>query len=74
LRGSAVTRTRPLLSALREDTVGGLIDRSPRLIVRDGPWKLLLNAETGHVELYNITVNSLEVDRLAARNPEAVLR
>jgi hypothetical protein len=54
--------------------VGSLINRSPKLIVRDGPWKLLLNPDSGHVELYDIASNSLEVDNLAAQNPEVVRR
>ncbi len=74
LRGAAVTRRRPLFWDLREDTVGDLINRSPKLIIRDGPWKLLLNPDSGHVELYNIAGNSLEVDNLAAQNPEVVRR
>jgi arylsulfatase A-like enzyme len=74
LKGAAMERRRPLFWDLREDTVGNPINRSPKLIVRDGDWKLLLNADSGHIELYNIAANSLEVDNLAADNPEVVRR
>lgn len=74
LKGTPVERARPLFWDLREDTVGNPINRSPKLIIRDGPWKLLLNPDTGHLELYNIPKNSLEVDNVAAENPEVVRR
>lgn len=74
LKGSAVTRRRPLFWDIREDTVGNPINRSPKLIIRDGKWKLMLNPNDGHVELYNIVKNSLEVDNLAAENPDVVRR
>ena len=74
LQGAPVERRRPLFWDLREDTVGNPINRSPKLITRDGRWKLLLNPESGHVELYDIVKNSLEVDNLAAENPEVVRR
>jgi arylsulfatase A-like enzyme len=74
LKGSAVNRQRPLLWDLRDDTVGDLINRSPKLIIRDGPWKLLLDPASGSVELYNIVNNSLEVDNLAAQHPGLVRR
>jgi len=59
---------------LREDTVGNPINRSPKLIIRDGNWKLLLNPESGQAELYNIAANSLEVDNVAAEHPDVVRR
>lgn len=74
IKGSSVTRKRPLFWDLREDTVGDLINRSPKLIIRDGRWKLLLNPDNGNVELYDIVKNALEVDNVAAENPAVVER
>jgi len=74
LKGVAVERRRPLFWDIKEDTVGNPIHRSPKLIIRDGPWKLMLNSDNGQVELYNIAKNSLEVDNLAAENPDVVRR
>ena len=74
LRGAAVERGRPLFWDIREDTVGALINRSPKLVIRDGRWKLMMNPGDGRVELYDIVQNSLEVDNLADRNPEVVRR
>jgi len=74
LQGSPVQRRRPLFWDLREDTVGNPINRSPKLIIRDGNWKLLLNPESGQAELYNIAANSLEVDNVAAEHPDVVRR
>jgi hypothetical protein len=74
LKGAAMERRRPLFWDLLEDTVGNPINRSPKLIIREGRWKLMLNAGSGHVELYDIVRNSLEVDNLAAENPDVVRR
>jgi len=74
IKGAPVARRRPLFWDLREDTVGDLINRSPKLIIRDGPWKLLLNPDNGNVELYDIVKNALEVDNVAAENPAVVER
>ena len=73
LRGKPKTRTRPLFWDLRRrETVGPLINRSPKLIIREGRWKLLMQADGTGVELYDIVANSLEVDNLANEHPEKV--
>jgi N-acetylgalactosamine-6-sulfatase len=74
LRGTSVERARPLFWDLREDTVGGLINKSPKLMIREGRWKLLMNPDGSNIELYDIVKNSLEVDNLADRNPDVVER
>ena len=74
LKGTGVERRRPLFWDLKEDTVGNPINRSPKLIIREGRWKLLLNPDSGYVELYDIVKNPLEVDNLASENPEVVRR
>lgn len=41
-------------------------DRSPRLAVRSGEWKLLMDADGSKVELYNIVKDSAETTNLIA--------
>ena len=41
-------------------------DRSPRLAVRSGEWKLLMDADGSKVELYNIVKDSAETTNLQA--------
>jgi hypothetical protein len=45
-------------------------DRSPNLAVREGPWKLLLNADGSGVELYDVVNDCGEDHDLAASEPE----
>jgi arylsulfatase A-like enzyme len=49
-------------------------DRSPNVAVRDGPWKLLLNADGTDAELYNIPVDIGETNDLASSEPKRVER
>jgi len=74
LQGQPIERKRPVYWHLGEDVVsiGPRIDISPKLIIRDGSWKLLIHADGSGVELYNINENSLEVDNLASENPNLV--
>ena len=74
LRGRPVTRTKLLfweygrddsyLRPARED------DRSPNLAVRDGQWKLLMNADGSRVELYDLTTSPDEHVNVAETHPE----
>jgi arylsulfatase A-like enzyme len=43
-------------------------DRSPNLAVRDGRWKLLVNADGSGEELYDLDANERETDNVAADN------
>ena len=40
-------------------------DKSPNLAMRSGRWKLLINVDGSHPELYNIDESSVEVANLA---------
>jgi arylsulfatase A-like enzyme len=48
------------------------IDRSPRLAIRSGQWKLLLNPDSSRIELYDVVANHSELDNLAASHPDVV--
>ena len=49
-------------------------DRSPNLAVREGPWKLLLNADGSGMELYDVIKDRSEEHDLAASKPELAKR
>ena len=74
LLGRPVTRKRPLFWALVEDVYrrSPPINRCPKHIIRDGPWKLFMHADGSGIELYNIQENALEVDNLAREHPDLV--
>lgn len=72
LRGNPRRRSRPLLWEWRFRTAGHVIHRSPRLAIRDGKWKLLMNPDRSRVELYDIPNDPSELNNLADRHPEAV--
>lgn len=43
-------------------------DRSPNLAVRDGNWKLIINADGSGAELYNLSADPSEKNNVAARH------
>lgn len=49
-------------------------DRSPNLAMRDGPWKLLVNADGTGAELYHLAHDPNEASNLAAARPEVAAR
>ncbi len=53
---------------------GPVYDRSPHLAVREGKWKLLVNADGTHVELYDLNADGNETNNVADANPELAKR
>jgi hypothetical protein len=47
---------------------------SPQLAIREGNWKLLLNPDRSHLELHDLSIDPMEVDNLADKNPMVVER
>lgn len=47
-------------------------DRSPNVAMRDGRWKVLVNADGGGAELYDVVADRGEAKDLAAEQPERV--
>jgi N-acetylgalactosamine-6-sulfatase len=74
LRGTPRGRTRPLFWEWRFRIFGHVHNRSPRLAIRDGRWKLLMNPDRSRVELYDIPRDPGEMDNQADRNPDIVSR
>jgi arylsulfatase A-like enzyme len=48
--------------------------KSPNLAIRDGNWKLLVNADGGSVELYDLATDREETTNLAEARPEVTRR
>ncbi|HVV02229.1 MAG TPA: sulfatase-like hydrolase/transferase [Verrucomicrobiae bacterium] len=49
-------------------------ERSPNVCVREGNWKLLVNADGSNVELYNLKADRLETHNLASEKPKLAHR
>jgi arylsulfatase A-like enzyme len=49
-------------------------DRSPNVAVRDGQWKLLVNADGTGAELYDLGKDAKETQNVAQQNPEVARR
>jgi N-acetylgalactosamine-6-sulfatase len=73
-RGRARERTRPLMWEWRWEVFGHVWNVSPRLAIRDGRWKLLMNPDRSRVELYDIPSSATELQNLADRQPDVVKR
>jgi hypothetical protein len=72
LLGRPFYRKYPLTWEIRFPVYGRVNDMSPRLALRDGEWKFLMNPDQDRVELYNMVEDPGEVDNLARENPELV--
>ncbi|EEF62820.1 sulfatase-like hydrolase/transferase [Pedosphaera parvula] len=49
-------------------------NRSPNVAVRDGNWKLLVNADGTQAELYDLKADAKEENNVAEQNPEVTRR
>ncbi len=49
-------------------------DRSPNVAIREGKWKLLVNADGTGAELYDISADQNETTSLAEKNPDVTKR
>jgi arylsulfatase A-like enzyme len=49
-------------------------DQSPNLAIRDGSWKLLINADGSDVQLYNLEIDRTELINLADKKPDLTAR
>jgi N-acetylgalactosamine-6-sulfatase len=71
-RGRPKERTRPLMWEWRGEVVGHVWNASPRLAIRDGRWKLLMNPDRSRIELYDIPAHATELQNLADREGDVV--
>jgi arylsulfatase A-like enzyme len=76
--GKGSARKRPLFWEYgRNDTAfkyAGGRNRSPTLAVREGPWKLLVNADGSGAELYDVVSDRPEEHNVAGEKPELAAR
>jgi arylsulfatase A-like enzyme len=75
LRGGTRPRAKPLMWEWRF-SIGGAepFHQSPTLAIRDGDWKLLMNADKSRAELFDIPRDPTELLDEAAAHPEIVAR
>ncbi|NLX95209.1 MAG: sulfatase-like hydrolase/transferase [Rhodopirellula sp.] len=72
LGGQSRPRQKPLFWEWRSRVAGNPDYAPPPIAVRDGPWKLLTDADRSRVELYDIPNDPAETNNLAATNPDVV--
>ncbi len=74
LLGTSRNRARPLMWEWRFNIAGEPFHRSPMLAIREGPWKLLMNADRSRVELYNVESDPTELANQAEKHAEIAER
>jgi len=78
LRGQSVTRSQPIFWEYGRNTNSFAYprgsNRSPNLAVREGNWKLLVNADGTEAELYDLAADASETKNLAAEKPDVARR
>lgn len=78
LLGTPSPRTKPLIWEYGRDATylrpGLEDDQNPNLAIRDGRWKLLINADGSELELYDLEDSTAERDNLADAQPEIARR
>jgi arylsulfatase A-like enzyme len=79
IKGESPTRTKPLFweygrNSTSFDYPRDAHHRSPNVAVRDGDWKLLVNASGTGAALYDVAADPRETTNLAARHPDVAKR
>ena len=78
LLGRPAVRTRPLYWEYGRNAKAFAYprgaDRSPNVAMREGDWKLLLNADGTDLQLYDLKTDPKEATNVAATNPEVAAR
>jgi arylsulfatase A-like enzyme len=78
LLGSSRVRARPLFWEYGRNTSAFAfprgVDRSPNVAMREGDWKLLVNADGSDPQLYNLKSDPKETTNVMAANPEVAAR
>ena len=77
--GKAVERKKPLFweygrNKVSFDFPARPIDRSPNVAMREGQWKLLVNADGSDVQLYDLLADRNETHNLADTHPDVAAR
>jgi arylsulfatase A-like enzyme len=76
LQGASRPRSKSLFWENRfwyyEGQGDSVINKSPLLAIREGPWKLLMNPDGSRIELYDIPRDPSELNDKAAENPRIV--
>ena len=73
-RGQPFSRKKALFWEQRGGQTGYPLQFSPRLAMREGPWKLLMNPDGSRLELYDLQKQMMETDNLASEFPEVAQR
>jgi len=73
-RGQSFSRKKALFWEQRGGQTGYPLQFSPRLAMREGPWKLLMNPDGSRLELYDLQKQMMETDNLASEFPEVAQR
>jgi len=74
LQGTPANRKKPLFWEFRSRVLGDVMNRNPRMVIRDANWKLLMNPDRSRIELYDIPNDPMEVDNVADNHPDVVSR
>ncbi len=79
IKGEAPVRTKPLFWEYGRNATAFAYPkdnehRSPNLAVRDGNWKLLMNADGTGAELYDLSKDHVEAKNVIAAHPEVAKR
>jgi arylsulfatase A-like enzyme len=77
-RGESVSRSKPLFWEYGRNPKSFAYpyarDRSPSIAIREGKWKLLVNADGSGAELYDLETDAVEANNVAANQTELAER